>query len=154
MSDDREARIRERAYQIWIDQDRPEGREHEHWAEAVRQIDAEQQASYNMLQVDAAETIGKPKQGSVIEDHRPLEEPATKTDELPPVHAEKEEAHSGSDISGPGKASTGATGKAKAKPKAKRADEAKKPAAPTKTGTTAAPKARKSKMKSSSVDTL
>jgi hypothetical protein len=39
---DREARIRERAYQLWIERGQPEGRSDEHWAEACRLVDEEQ----------------------------------------------------------------------------------------------------------------
>jgi hypothetical protein len=38
---DREQLIRERAYQIWIDEGRPEGREHAHWEQAEKEIAAE-----------------------------------------------------------------------------------------------------------------
>jgi hypothetical protein len=37
-----ENRIRERAYQIWQQEGRPEGREHMHWQMAVAQLAAEQ----------------------------------------------------------------------------------------------------------------
>ncbi len=40
MGDDREARIRDRAYQIWEEEGQPEGRGAEHWAQAEREIDA------------------------------------------------------------------------------------------------------------------
>jgi hypothetical protein len=36
-----EDRIRLRAYQIWEHEGRPEGREHDHWERAVREIEAE-----------------------------------------------------------------------------------------------------------------
>jgi hypothetical protein len=38
---DREAKIRERAYQLWIEQGQPEGRSDQHWEEARRLVDAE-----------------------------------------------------------------------------------------------------------------
>lgn len=34
-------RIRVRAYQIWEEQGRPEGRDHEHWQQAERQLQVE-----------------------------------------------------------------------------------------------------------------
>ena len=40
MSNDRDARIRERAYAIWEEQGRPDGRHEDHW----RQAEAEQPA--------------------------------------------------------------------------------------------------------------
>jgi hypothetical protein len=39
MNDDREARIRARAYERWERDGRPEGRAEEHWAEAERELD-------------------------------------------------------------------------------------------------------------------
>ncbi|RXF67208.1 DUF2934 domain-containing protein [Hansschlegelia zhihuaiae] len=35
---DRETQIRERAYQIWLEEGRPEGREDEHWCRAAQQL--------------------------------------------------------------------------------------------------------------------
>ena len=40
---DRESRVRQRAYELWEAEGRPEGREREHWEEACRQIDATEQ---------------------------------------------------------------------------------------------------------------
>ena len=47
---DREDRIRERAYEIWISDGRPEGREKEHWEQAASEVgntgqEAEQDAA-------------------------------------------------------------------------------------------------------------
>ena len=39
---DRETKIRERAYYLWIRQGLPEGRQQEHWHEAEKEVDAEQ----------------------------------------------------------------------------------------------------------------
>lgn len=39
---EREQTIRERAYAIWEEEGRPEGREREHWARASREIEAEE----------------------------------------------------------------------------------------------------------------
>ena len=89
MSQDREALIRERAYQIWIERGRPDGQDRENWDEAVRQIEREQQAGVAMAQDNAGETIGRPKRGAVVADNRPAEEPENQTDQPPPVHAEK-----------------------------------------------------------------
>jgi len=41
MNSDREHKVRERAYQIWEREGRPEGREDEHWAQAEREIESE-----------------------------------------------------------------------------------------------------------------
>ena len=34
MDIDRETRIRQRAYQLWLDEGSPEGKQHDHWAQA------------------------------------------------------------------------------------------------------------------------
>ena len=39
MADDRAKRIAERAYQLWEQEGRPEGRDREHWMEAERSLD-------------------------------------------------------------------------------------------------------------------
>jgi uncharacterized protein YjbJ (UPF0337 family) len=39
--DDREGRIRERAYRIWEEEGAPDGRDYEHWRQAEREIDGE-----------------------------------------------------------------------------------------------------------------
>lgn len=36
--DDRERRIRERAYRIWEEEGRPHGRQEEHWRQASREV--------------------------------------------------------------------------------------------------------------------
>jgi hypothetical protein len=152
MSDDREARIRDRAYHIWVEHGRPEGREHDHWLEAQRTIDREQEAGYKMLKVDEKEAIGKPEHGSVVPDHRPLEEPVNKSDEPAPVHAEKEVAQSGSELTGVGETTSAAGGKGRSN--AKRAGAATK-AAGNKVGQAATrPGSRKSKVKSGSMESI
>jgi Protein of unknown function (DUF2934) len=40
MAPEREAKIRERAYEIWMAEGCPDGREHEHWEQATRDVDA------------------------------------------------------------------------------------------------------------------
>ncbi|MFT6533255.1 MAG: hypothetical protein ACJASC_002816 [Limimaricola cinnabarinus] len=42
MADDREERIRQRAYDLWQNEGAPEGRDQDHWHEAAAQIDAEE----------------------------------------------------------------------------------------------------------------
>ena len=39
MSDDRERRIRERAFEIWIEEGQPQGKEREHWERAEKEMD-------------------------------------------------------------------------------------------------------------------
>lgn len=152
MSDDREARIRDRAYQIWMDEGRPEGRDHDHWLRAKNEVEGEVQKGQDMLQAEGDQKIGKPKRGSVGPDHRPFEEPANKSEEPPPVHAEKEAAHTGSDLDEVGKTASAAGGKGKAKPKAapKRAGSDAEKAVPQ----AAAPRSRKAKAKSSPMEPI
>ena len=38
---DRTKRVAQRAYELWDQQGRPDGRHHEHWLEAERQLDSE-----------------------------------------------------------------------------------------------------------------
>ncbi|SEM90145.1 Protein of unknown function [Sphingomonas gellani] len=44
MTDDRAARIRERAYQIWQTEGEPHGRDAEHWQQAEQEADADPSA--------------------------------------------------------------------------------------------------------------
>jgi hypothetical protein len=89
MADDREARIRDRAYHLWVERGQPTGRDEEHWHEAARLIDEEEQAGIQMLKKHRNQSIAKPKRGTVVEDHRPSEEPVNKSEEPAPVHAEQ-----------------------------------------------------------------
>jgi hypothetical protein len=41
MSVDRERKIRERAFAIWVNEEMADGRDREHWVEAEKQIDKE-----------------------------------------------------------------------------------------------------------------
>ena len=54
MADDREERIRQRAYDLWQKEGAPEGRHQDHWHEATAQIDAEQAADSNVAAGTAA----------------------------------------------------------------------------------------------------
>lgn len=45
MDSDKEARIRERAYEIWVREGRPHGRDAEHWRKAEAEITAGEQAA-------------------------------------------------------------------------------------------------------------
>jgi Protein of unknown function (DUF2934) len=40
MENDRETKIRQRAYQLWQDEGCPEGKHEDHWAKAAREIDS------------------------------------------------------------------------------------------------------------------
>ena len=43
MSDERDERVRQRAYDIWEREGQPSGRERDHWDQARREIDQEEQ---------------------------------------------------------------------------------------------------------------
>ena len=43
-ADDRESKIRERAYRIWQQEGSAEGRSHDHWHQAEKEVDAEEAA--------------------------------------------------------------------------------------------------------------
>lgn len=76
MSDDRQDVIRARAYQLWEDEGRPEGREEMHWRQASRDMEeaTDEAASITEPAVTAMETEapapaeeprpGKPKAGT------------------------------------------------------------------------------------------
>ncbi|WEX10435.1 DUF2934 domain-containing protein [Chelativorans sp. AA-79] len=42
MTTEREDRIRRRAYELWEQEGRPEGREWDHWVQAAREVEAEE----------------------------------------------------------------------------------------------------------------
>ena len=50
---DREQRVRQRAYELWQAEGRPEGRAEQHWEQACRELDALQQPA-----ADVGETKG------------------------------------------------------------------------------------------------
>jgi hypothetical protein len=54
-----EERIRQRAHRIWEDEGRPEGREHEHWERAAREIAAEEKAGENETPESSREADSK-----------------------------------------------------------------------------------------------
>ncbi|WP_102958378.1 DUF2934 domain-containing protein [Mangrovicella endophytica] len=66
---DNAAAIRDRAYAIWEREGRPVGREHEHWAEAAREIEREAQE-----EVDEAEPA--PVTLKVISDNALIKAPS------------------------------------------------------------------------------
>jgi DUF2934 family protein len=60
MDEEREARIRQRAHEIWEREGRPEGAQEEHWRRACEEIDAEDQSTSGR---SAAETgVANPAQ--------------------------------------------------------------------------------------------
>ncbi len=60
MSDDREDRIRKRAYDLWERDGAPEGHQHAHWQQAEREIDAEAAQSPAGSQDPQGDTAAKP----------------------------------------------------------------------------------------------
>jgi hypothetical protein len=55
MADDREARIRARAHEIWEREGRPAGEEKVHWEQAAREIDREEAESGSATTAGAAD---------------------------------------------------------------------------------------------------
>ena len=58
-----EERIRRRAHAIWERKGRPEGRQQEHWAQARREIEAEERTAPPRAAVDASPTPAAPDHG-------------------------------------------------------------------------------------------
>lgn len=74
MNDEREERIRRRAYQLWEDDGAPEGKADEYWSRAERQIAAEYDAEGETAHV-ASDQTGK---------RRIAGEPLQEGDTMPP----------------------------------------------------------------------
>lgn len=65
MSQEREEKIRERAYEIWRGEGRPAGREQDHWDRARREVDAsEGTGTAPKARRQPTATADKPKSGS------------------------------------------------------------------------------------------
>ena len=47
---EREQRIRERAFQIWIDEGQPEGKDKEHWTRATEEVEGDGEKSVDSAQ--------------------------------------------------------------------------------------------------------
>jgi hypothetical protein len=54
MADNLDHRIKERAYQLWVQEGRPHGRDLEHWLQAERTLGASAEAAGNPSQKAAA----------------------------------------------------------------------------------------------------
>lgn len=63
---------RERAHRIWESEGRPEGRAHEHWRQAERELSMEMKVEL------ADETKARPKQGAPARKAKDASGPATK----------------------------------------------------------------------------
>jgi hypothetical protein len=53
MPSDREEKIRRLAYELWEIEGRPEGRHHEHWERAARELEAEEGGSAEDAEIPA-----------------------------------------------------------------------------------------------------
>ncbi|RAR65754.1 hypothetical protein C7401_10360 [Paraburkholderia unamae] len=74
MNDDREARVRRRAYQLWQDDGAPQGKADEYWSRAERQIAAESDADGDGAHI-ASDQAGK---------RRIVGEPLQESNTMPP----------------------------------------------------------------------
>ena len=81
MEQDKEARIRERAYEIWVREGRPHGRDAEHWQKAAAEISAESHAA-----ADHAAACSKP--GSETPSAAPVA-PSTPSSSAAPVRSRR-----------------------------------------------------------------
>jgi len=57
---DREERIRQRAHEIWEREGRPEGREQQHWYQALEEITVEEDGSLSAAGEEDPEPISVP----------------------------------------------------------------------------------------------
>lgn len=60
MTPEREEKIRQRAYQIWEAEGRPDGKQDEHWQRAAREIEAEEPGEPQIDASDVGSTPGVP----------------------------------------------------------------------------------------------
>jgi hypothetical protein len=60
MPSEREERIRQRAYEIWEREGKPDGREAEHWDKAAAEIDAERESTEAMTSAADTTEAGAP----------------------------------------------------------------------------------------------
>ncbi|HET7594619.1 MAG TPA: DUF2934 domain-containing protein [Stellaceae bacterium] len=103
MDSDKEARIRERAYEIWVREGRPHGRDAEHWQKAEAEITAESGAAGDRA---AAGSKPRTEAPSVA---RPIA-PAPSAGTVPPLRSRRAAAKPARG-SAPGTSESGATGR-------------------------------------------
>lgn len=74
---DHDASIRDRAYELWKSEGRPHGREHEHWAEARRQVEAEHKLDQPLFEQpnDMPPAAAKAEPDEIIRLRRALYDP-------------------------------------------------------------------------------
>jgi hypothetical protein len=57
MQSDREARIRDRAHAIWVEEGRPVGQERKHWERAAAEVDAEESTAGSAADADKPDIL-------------------------------------------------------------------------------------------------
>jgi hypothetical protein len=65
MGDDREERIKARAYEIWQREGSPESHENAHWKEAEQELDAENTGAGSAVSDNKAPKPSKPEKGVI-----------------------------------------------------------------------------------------
>ncbi|QGZ66545.1 DUF2934 domain-containing protein [Paraburkholderia acidisoli] len=85
MNDEREERIRRRAYQLWQDDGAPDGKSDEYWSRAEKQVAAEYDAESDSGGV-ASDQSGK---------RRVVGDPLQESDSLPPAELSRDERRGG-----------------------------------------------------------
>ncbi|WP_336491685.1 DUF2934 domain-containing protein [Methylobacterium nigriterrae] len=101
MGDDRDDRIRARAYEIWKREGSPPGREHDHWLEAEQELDAENTGAGSAVGRADDDTRGVPETkaneaaGAAPDQHVPGEDLDERQDKL--LDQAVEETFPGSD---------------------------------------------------------
>ena len=79
---DRDARIRDRAYQIWLREGRRHGHHEAHWQQAVREIEAEEASSSGTGKAPARSSGSRPKPPVTSEANPPTVSRARAKDEM------------------------------------------------------------------------
>ena len=79
---DRDARIKDRAYQIWLSEGRRHGHHEAHWQQAVREIEAEEASSPGTGKAPARSSGSRPKPPATSEANPPTVSRARAKDEM------------------------------------------------------------------------
>jgi DUF2934 family protein len=102
MDSDKEARIRERAYEIWVRDGRPHGRDAEHWQKAEAEIAAESGAAGDRAAAGSKPRTEAPSAAPVA--------PGPSAGTAPPLRSRRAAAKPARS-SAPGTSESGATGR-------------------------------------------
>jgi hypothetical protein len=78
MIDDRQERIRQRAYAIWENEGRPEGSHRQHWDQASAEIDLEDSRRGQQPREAAAGATSPATSGAPLQAETPLHDPFAK----------------------------------------------------------------------------